>query len=281
MSAFLFFFFLTALQAQEKPNFIVILVDDMGFGDMGAYRELFQGGDDKSIAHFHTPELDDLAHDGIICTRAYTGSWCAPSRQMLLSGCWVNRRGVCDRDCPWIGRRLRQEGYATGMYGKSHGDHAILRNTRYAEDVQREFDEGLFFRGGMRQFYMKKGELLPGHILDKDASFRAEGNEYITDLFTDGASDFIKRNSGNPFFLYLAYTAPHVPLQAKPEDLKKLFPEVFESLADSTIRAAKPPPGISAADWRKYHYAAMIYSVDRGLTSIRQTLNELNMVQAQ
>jgi hypothetical protein len=130
----------------------------------------------------------------------------------------------------------------------------------------------------MRGYYLKKGEVLPGHIFDEDASYRAKGNEYITDLFTDGATDFIKRNSDKPFFLYLAYTAPHTPLHAKPEDLKKLFPDVFEPLADSTIRIRSekntPPPGITGENWRKYQYAAMVYSVDRGLGQIRQVLNE-------
>jgi len=274
LSAFFFLFIIPSIQAQQKPNFIVILVDDLGFGDIGAYRDLYQGGDDKSIAHLHTPELDELAHEGIMCTRAYTASWCAPSRQMLLSGCWINRRSAIDQEFPWIGRRLRHEGYTTGMYGKSHGEYAISRNTRYTDNELTEFDQGLFFRGGMRDFYMQTGDVLPGHVFEEDASFRAKGNEYITDLFTEGATEFIRRNSDRPFFLYLAYTAPHQPIQAKPEDLKKLFPEVFEPIADSSIRAAKIPPGMTRADWIKYSYAAMVYSVDRGLGQIRQALNE-------
>ena len=274
LSAFVLLLFTVAVQAQQKPNFIVILVDDLGFGDIGAYRNLYRGGDDKSIAHLHTPELDDLAHEGIICTRAYTASWCAPSRQMVLSGCWINRKSAIDQEFPWIGRRLRQEGYTTAMFGKSHGEYDITRNTRYLDEEQTEFDQGLFFRGGMRGYYLKKGELLPGHIFEEDASYRAKGNEYITDVFTEGATNFIKRNSDKPFFLYLAYTAPHTPLHAKPEDLKNLFPEVFEPLADSTIRAGTIPPGTTAANWRKYQYAAMVYSIDRGLGQIRQALNE-------
>lgn len=274
LSALVFLLTGTALQAQQKPNFIVILVDDLGFGDIGAYRELFQGGDDKSIAHLHTPELDDLAHDGIMCTRAYMASWCAPSRQMLLSGCWINRKSAVDSDFPWIGRRLRQEGYTTGMYGKCHGALANARNTYYLDEVRTEFDQGLFLRGGMRGFYLKKDEILPGHIFEKDASYRAKGNEYITDIYTNGATDFIRRNSDSPFFLYLAYTAPHQPIQGKPEDLKMLFPEVFGPLADSSIRERKIPDGMTGTDWNKYVYASMVYSVDRGLSKIRQALQE-------
>ena len=274
LGACLLLFVMPACQAQQKPNFVVILVDDMGFGDMGAYRELYQGGDNKSIAHLHTPELDDLAHDGIICTRAYMASWCAPSRQMLLSGCWVNRKSAVDPDFPWIGRRLRQEGYITGMYGKDHGALANARNTYYLDELQTEFDQGLFLRGGMRGYYLKKGEILPGHIFEKDASYRAKGNEYITDIYTEGATDFIRRNSDSPFFLYLAYTAPHQPIQGKPEDLKMLFPEVFGPMADSSIRAGINASGMTGSDWNRYVYASMVYSVDRGLTQIRKALKE-------
>lgn len=265
-------------KVKQKPNFIVILVDDLGFGDIGAYRNLYQGGDEKSVSYLHTPELDKLAHGGIICTRAYTSSWCAPSRQMLLSGTWINRKSAVDHEFPWIGRRLRQEGYTTAMFGKAHGEYDITRNTRYLDERLTEFDQGLFFRGGMRGYYLKKGDVFPGHFFEKDAPYRVKGNEYITDLFTDRASDFIKHNSDKPFFLYLAYTAPHLPMHAKPQDLKSMFPKVFETFADSTIQSMSekqtPPPGISAENWRKYHYAAMVYSVDRGLGKIRQVLNE-------
>jgi len=258
---------------EQKPNFIVVLVDDLGYGDIGAYRELYQGKDKKSIAYLYTPQLDKLADEGIVCSRAYSSSWCAPSRQMLLSGCWINRKGVRDQHFPWVGRRLRQEGYTTGMYGKSHGKFANFRNTRYFDDDFREFDQGLFFRGGMRGYHLKKGEILPGHIYQDDASYQAKGNEYITDIFTKGATDFIKRNADKPFFLYLAYNAPHSPLQAKPDDLRYLFPEEFGSLSDSIIRAAKKPKGM-LPNWNKYHYAAMVYAIDRGLGQIKQALNE-------
>ena len=100
----------TLLTAAEggRPNFIVILADDMGTGDIGAYRELYPGGPEEprfaarrdpnypgtlpiQLAHQFTPNLDRLAREGIRCTRGYATAWCAPSRQMLFSGLWANR----------------------------------------------------------------------------------------------------------------------------------------------------------------------------------------------
>ena len=72
-------------------NFIVIFADDLGYGDMGCYRELFKGGDDRTISHNYTPTIDKLGRDGVRFMQAYTASWCAPSRQNLLSGRWCNR----------------------------------------------------------------------------------------------------------------------------------------------------------------------------------------------
>ncbi len=263
--------------AEKKTNFIVILADDLGYGDIGAYRDLYEGGDEKSIAHLFTPNLDDLANEGILCTRAYTGSWCAPSRQMLLSGCWVNRQNVYDESFPWMGRRLRDLGYTTGMYGKSHGADAIARTTHYLGEELTEFDQGLFFRGGERGYHLMKNETLPGHINSGSLNFTAEGNEYITDVFTNAAIDFIQNNADNPFLLYLAYTAPHSPLEGKPDDLKTLFPDVFKKYSDSIIRSSVRPSEVSGYDWNKYNYAAMVYSIDRGVGKIMKALKKENL----
>ena len=84
--------------AKTPRNFIVILADDLGYGDMGCFRELYQGGDDRTLAHEFTPNLDKLAQEGVRFTQAYTCSWCAPSRQNLLSGRWCNRADNISRN---------------------------------------------------------------------------------------------------------------------------------------------------------------------------------------
>ena len=205
----------------------------MGVTDVGAFHELYPGCPEEQLAHRYTPNLDRLAEQGIRCTRAYAAAWCAPSRQMLLSGQWVNRRNAYDH--PWIGSQLRQEGYVTGLVGKSHGGRPIAKTYRNMDPKTAEFDDGFFFNGGCRRSYLEKGETFPGRRGLVPFTFTAKGGEYLTDVYNDHAVEFIERNASRPFMLYLPYNAPHGPLDGKPEDLRKLFPEVFAEASDEDI----------------------------------------------
>ncbi len=258
---------------RERPNMIVILADDLGIGDIGAYRSMYPGEDDKPRAYRHTSQLDRLAEQGIRFTRAYATSWCAPSRQMLLSGQWANRTDAYDY--PWIGAMLREQGYVTGMIGKSHGarpTHKVFSDT---DPKTAEFDDGLLFIGGERDFYMTRGETLPGRRDFEGAPFTAEGGEYLTDVFTDRAVEFIDRHAGGerPFMLYLAHLAPHSPLQGEPGDMRKLFPDIFGDLSDEEIRATGWPLG-RGGKYEAHHYAALVYSLDRSLARIMEALEK-------
>lgn len=278
-----------------RPNFVVILADDMGIGDIGAFRELYPGEPEDQrgcyrepkypgalpvqLAHKFTPNLDRLAKEGVRCTRAYSAAWCAPSRQMLLSGQWSSRANAYDH--PWIGSQMRAAGYATGFVGKSHGKKPTQKVYGNTNPQAAEFEDGLFFNNGARGFYMKAGERLPGRIGLEPFSFTAKENDYITDVFTDHAVGFIERHAAEPFMLYLPYTAPHEPLHGKPEDLKKLFPEVFADRSDASIIAevnGSKYRGISD-NMKAYHYAAMVYNMDLGIGRIMQTLKEQGLDQ--
>jgi arylsulfatase A-like enzyme len=278
----------TAL-GSEHPNLIVILADDMGIGDIGAFRELFEGGPEDhpnpsdpnypgelpiQLAYRFTPNLDRLAHEGIRATRTYATAWCAPSRQMLLSGQWSSRRDAYDY--PWIGKQLRDAGYVTCMIGKSHGRNPTQRAFRNTDHQTAEFDDGLFLNLGARDFYMQAGETLPGRIGLEPFEFTAKDGDYITDVLTDHAVDFIERNADRPFMLYLAYTAPHEPLHGKPEDLKKLFPDVFgHRSAESIIAEVDGNRFRQVSDELKaYHYAAMVYNMDLGIGRIMDVLKK-------
>ena len=125
--------------AAEKPNLIVIFADDMGVTDIGAFHELYPGATEAQLAHSYTPNLDRLAKAGVRCTRAYAANWCAPSRQMLLSGQWVNRRNAYDH--PWIGAQLRQAGYVTGCVGKNHGSKPIAKTYRNMDPETAEWSQ--------------------------------------------------------------------------------------------------------------------------------------------
>ncbi|MGB0258224.1 MAG: sulfatase-like hydrolase/transferase, partial [Coraliomargarita sp.] len=291
-------------QAKAPKNFIVILADDMGYGDVGCYRELFQGGDDLSVAHQFTPNLDKLGSEGIRFMQAYTTSWCAPARQNLLSGRWCNRADSFQH--PWIGKQLRDLGYTTCFVGKSHGDNASAKVLN-PDPATAEYNDGLFFVGGMRKFYLRKGERFPSRIDFQQEPFVAKGGEYLTDTFTEFSVDFIKRSAAaeKPFFLYLAYNAPHSPLDGKLEDLQTMFPGEFDGIDEADWRELMHSSGsrdfklskskrknaktklsadhstayqrmsvLGLEKFRKYNFAALVYGMDRGIGKIMQTLKE-------
>lgn len=297
-----------AKEATAPKNVVVIFADDFGYGDMGCYRELFKGGDGLSLAHKYTPTIDTLGRDGVRFMQAYSPAWCAPSRQNLLSGRWCNRADVIRR--PWIGKQLRDLGYSTCFVGKSHGTNSSAKVLDTAPATA-EFNDGFFFCNGMRKFYLRKGETFKRRINFKSQPYVAKGGEYITDVFTDFGADFIKRSAKakKPFFLYMAYTAPHSPLDGKLEDLQKMFPGEFDGIREDDWRelmnasgardfrpqapkhlkgARKPAEGWSGnaspayqrmnklgrEKFIKYNFAALVYRMDLGIKKLMQTLKE-------
>ncbi|MFT5288237.1 MAG: arylsulfatase A-like enzyme [Planctomycetota bacterium] len=204
---------------QERPNVVLILADDMGYSDVGCY-----GGE---IA---TPHLDALAAGGLRFTQMYNTSKCFPSRACLLTGRYAQQVGM-DRgpkkilDAPTLGNLLRSAGYHTFMSGKHHGTQ---------NPFELGFERYFGLRDGASNHFnpgpRREGEPKPAQkrakrawcIDDKThAPYIAESGFYTTDAFTDHALEFLEttRESERPFFLYLAYTAPHDPLMAWPADI--------------------------------------------------------------
>jgi arylsulfatase A-like enzyme len=193
-----------------KPNVILILADDLGNGDLGCY-----GNPDVT-----TPNIDSIAANGIRFTQNYAGSpVCNPSRATLMTGRYPHRTGSIDtlegRGLDRLALRevtvadvLKQAGYATGLIGKWHLG-AI--DPRYHPNW-RGFDEAVCFRGGWQDYYDWR--------LDYNGTFRKADGRYLTDVFSEEAVQFVRRHSGEPFFLHLTYNAPHFPLQAPDEDIK-------------------------------------------------------------
>jgi len=219
-----------------RPNIVLIMADDMGFSDIGCY-----GGE------IDTPNIDKLAADGIRFTRFYNNAICVPTRASLLTGLYSQQVGVWANSpqkmehCVTLAEVLRGAGYRTLMSGKWHA--LELPTDRGFDRYYGLADGGCnYFNPGLR----RKGEPEPGRkrhpqpwpedkrffrdarrwaIEDKEyIPYSPEDpNFYTTDAFTDYALERLDEYAGEdkPFFLYLAYTSPHYPLHAWPEDIEK------------------------------------------------------------
>jgi uncharacterized sulfatase len=245
-----------------KPNIIVIYTDDHGWADLGAQ------GVDKDI---RTPNLDQLARDGVVFKRGYvTAPQCVPSRAGVLTGRYQQRFGVEDNNkgpLPLaeltIAERLKLAGYVTGMSGKWHLD--IGGNKKDAKEFRliREhmphaqgFDE--YWRGEMRQFYASHG--LDGKPF-ADAPHLVADSRFRVVVQTEAALSFLDRRAakpGQPWFLYLAWYAPHVPL---------------ESPAPWFSRTPEHLP------LKRRQALAMIAAMDDGLGQIRARLKKMGQEQ--
>ncbi|SDE57618.1 sulfatase-like hydrolase/transferase [Cellulophaga baltica] len=250
------------------PNILFILCDDLGYADVG-----FNGSTDIT-----TPNLDQLAQDGSILTSAYVAHpFCGPSRAALLTGRYPHTigsqfnlpangastgKGITAQE-QFISVPMQEAGYYTGAIGKWH-----LGETTAYHPNNRGFDDFYGFLAGghkyfpeeYRQQYKRQKEAGAKIINDYVLPLEHNGttlqeNEYLTDAFSREASRFIReaKNKNKPFFLYLAYNAPHVPLEAKKEDLDK-----FKHIEDKDRRT----------------YAAMVYAIDRGVGSIVKNLKK-------
>ena len=188
----------------QQPNIILIVADDMGYGDFGVFNN----------GMVRTPSLDQLVADGTCLTQHYAGSpVCSPSRAALLTGRYPHRTGAftpqevlgLDRIAlreMTLGNAFQQAGYATGYIGKWHNG---ALDARYHPN-QRGFDEFVGFCGGWADYYQWR--------LDVNGTPRAANGQYLTDVLTDEAIHFVRRHQQEPFLLCLMYNAPHSPLQA-------------------------------------------------------------------
>ena len=208
-------------QAAQRPNILIIMADDMGFSDIGCY-----GGE---IA---TPNLDRLAARGLRFTQFYNTARCCPTRASLLTGLYPQQAGVghmvenkgvpgyqgyLNDRCVTIAEALRPAGYTTLMAGKWHVGEA-----KGHWPCDRGFDHYYGLVAGGSNYW----RLAPDRPLFRDNEIiQPEGDRfYLTDAFTDNALTMLDqagRDAAKPFFLYLAYTSPHWPLHAWPEDIAK------------------------------------------------------------
>ncbi|HEY2930512.1 MAG TPA: arylsulfatase [Acidobacteriota bacterium] len=214
-------------RSSRRPNVVLIITDDQGYGDLGLH------GNDR----IKTPNLDRLGRESVRLTRFYVSPVCAPTRASLMTGRYNYRTGVVDT---FLGRALmyneevtlaemlRGAGYRTGIFGKWHlGDNHPLRA------IDQGFQEALVCTGGgLTQPSDPEGNSYFDPILQHNGRpGRYQG--YCTDIFTRAAIDFIRQNRARPFFAYLATNAPHTPLQVSD---KYVEPYLAMGLNETTAR---------------------------------------------
>lgn len=237
---------IASVRADDRPNVVIILADDLGYGDLGGYGH----------PTFRTPRIDRLAEEGAKLTQFNTPTaFCAPTRASLLTGRYPFRCGMTQNPAPdggpaadalalparevTLAQVLKSAGYATGMLGKWH-----LGHKPGTLPTDRGFDEyyGIPYSNDMRPVQVLEG---------RDVAEYPVVQATLTGRYTDRAVDFIGRNKERPFFLYFAHAMPHKPLAASEAYYRKsgqgLYADVMAELDASvgTVLDALQQAGIS------------------------------------
>ncbi len=285
-----------AAQTAGQPNIIVILADDMGFCDIGCFG-----------SEISTPNLDRMAATGVRSTHFRNTARCCPTRAALLTGIYSHQagighmvgdygvpgyRGELSRNAVTIAEALKGANYSTAMIGKWHVTSPDP-DKRDNWPGKRGFDYTYSNIVGATNYFAPHG------LVRNNEPIQATGDYYHTDALTEEAVGYISRQKAvaKPFFLYLAYTAPHWPMQAREADIQKYKGKYAEGW--DKLRAARykrmvsmgvvdPKWGIAPRDpeipawdsvpdkeWQQRRmevYAAMVESMDRGIGKVFDAL---------
>lgn len=294
-------------QANERPNIIIIMADDMGYSDIGCY-----GGEIK------TPNLDRLASEGMRFTQFYNTARCCPTRASLLTGLYAHQAGIghmtgnygipqyqgyLNKKCATIAEALKPAGYRTYMAGKWHVTPKISPNDPKDNwPRQRGFDKffGTIHGAGSlfdpNSLTRDNTQITP----ENDPEYNPEGTWYYTDAISDNTVNYLeshfKNHANKPFFHYVAYTSAHWPMHALPRDIAKYdgkYDEGYTPAYQARLEKMKqlglidpkweiPGP---VGDWSKVElkewesacmevYAAMVDNMDQGIGRIVKCLEE-------
>jgi len=302
-----------ARAAPPRPNIVVLLADDVGFSDIGCY-----GGE------IHTPNLDALAAGGLRFTQFYNTSRCCPSRTSLLTGLYAHQAGIghmtddfspmlsdgyvrdLNEHCVTIGQVLHAAGYGTYAVGKWHVTKEIAPDAadKHNWPLHRGFDRYYGTIMGAGSFFdpalLCRGDKAISPFTDAEYQPPAGQPYYYTDAIGDQACRFIREHDeqspGKPFFLYVAFTAAHWPMQALPEDIAKykgVYDAGYEPIRRARFEREKklglidPSWDLSPqfGQWDKVAdkaweargmevYAAMLDRMDQNIGRIVQTLRD-------
>jgi arylsulfatase A len=258
---------LPSAQRPDRPNILLIQADDLGYGDLSVYGQ----------SRFQTPVLDRLAREGMRFTQYYSGSTvCAPSRSALMTGfhtghAYIRGNGrLPEGDTPLrpedvtVAEVLRDAGYRTAVIGK----WGLGQPGTTGQPDTQGFEYAFGFldhRHAHRQF--------TDHLYRNGERVQIEQTDYVNDLFTKQAGDFIQRSDQRPFFVYLNYTVPHAELRAPDEALapyRGRFQEKPFENAKADARQTGARPDAASLGYRSQAepmaaFAAMITRMDRDI----------------
>ncbi len=286
----------------DRPNIIIIMADDMGYSDISPY-----GGE------IDTPNLATLARHGVRFTQFYNTARCCPTRASLLTGLYPHQAGIghmmndrgldgyrgnLNNRCRTIAEVLKPAGYATFLAGKWHvTSHVAPEGPKFNWPRQRGFDRFFGTIHGAGSFY-------DPNSLTRDNTQIPPGKDfYYTDAINDTASTFVREHAAakpdQPFFMYVAHTAPHWPMHAKPADIAKYkgkYDQGWDALREQRYqrmlkmglikkewklspRDPQSPAWKDAADqdWElrlMEVYAAMVDTLDQGIGRLVQSLKD-------
>jgi len=286
-------------EKQKRPNIVLIMADDMGYSDIGCF-----GGE------IRTPNLDGLAAGGIRFTQFYNTARCCPTRASLMTGLYQHQAGVghmmedkgyesyrgdLNNRCVTIAEVLKQAGYSTYMSGKWHVTrYRGPEGPKHNWPRQRGFDRFFGTIHGAGSFYD------PCSLTRDNTQIPPGEDFYYTNAISDNAVKYIsEHNADNPFFMYVAFTAPHWPMHALPQDIArykgryaggwdKLRAErhkrmiemgIVDEKWELTPRDANVPPWEKAKgkQWfqrRMEVYAGMVDCLDQGIGRILKQLEK-------
>ena len=298
-----------APETTKKPNIIVMMVDDLGYSDLGCY-----GGD------ISTPNIDSLGYNGLRFTQMYNGARCCPSRAALLTGLHPHQAGIGQmtadlgtpayqgylrEGCVTIAEVMKTAGYRTMISGKWHvsgswdnrnRDNWILGDKKHPLPKQRGFDRSFGLLNAADSFWNPKSLILEDVLIDVETT-----DFHMTDAIGDHAVNQIEESVAMdmPFFQYVAFTAPHWPLHAWEDDIVKYegkYMAGYDAIRTSRHEQQKglgvvddkweiSPRDSDSPDWddvqnkeyediRMATYCAMIEQVDRTVGRIIDTLKE-------
>jgi len=293
---------------QSRPNVIIVMADDMGWSDIGCYG-----------SEIETPNLDRLAKNGLRFTQFYNTGRCCPTRASLLTGTYPHQAGIghmmndtglpgykgdLGTDVQTIAEVLKPAKYSTYLSGKWHVTPKVTPgSSQHNWPRQRGFDRFYGTIHGAGSFFdpnsLTRGNTLISPYADKEYEPEVF---YYTDAINDHATRFINEHKGDdPFFLYVAHTAPHWPMHALPEDMEKYkgrYDEGWEVIRQARYQRQlemgliDPKWKLSPRDaeaWKDAKnkeweirlmeaYAAMVDRLDQGLGKVIGALEKRKML---